>query len=461
MHSRSGTIVSQILPNENQKSSDFPSKGAKAGGLPRLTAFSGSARLLFCPARYFPIYLFPVFLYNKGTKVWKNGIPASRRTKGPPVKTERLRNAGGRAKGGNVVAERLKEAARKNLDKMWAMLMDDDSRRDLVFVWFIGIMGAVSGFMTVVNVCTRKWLLMWATLFFFLFCIANILLARSGRQQLAQRFFLAGALVLCGFFCISGTPEGFSALWTCFIPSFTLTMLGNKRGSRYSALGFLMIIVIFWTPWGRSLLQYQYTESFMLRFPMIYVAFYLMALFLEAIRAETQSRLVEAERGYQYLCAHDALTGIYNRYGFNERMDQTFADPAQKRVGLLILDLDLFKNVNDTYGHGAGDIVLKFTADTLRRLSGEEAAVCRWGGEEFTVLWNGEGLLRLAEEIRREIETTGIDIGGETIHVTVSIGVCEVADRRGVTIAELVKGADRCLYEAKAAGRNQVRGIRL
>jgi len=345
---------------------------------------------------------------------------------------------------------------------MWTMMMDDDRRRGLVFVWFDGIMGSVSGFMTIVNIFTQKWLLMFSTLIFFLACMLNICLSRHGRQKLAQNVFLAEALILCGFFCISGTPEGFSALWTCFIPSYTLTMLGTKRGSRYSGCAFLMIVAIFWTPWGRSLLQYEYTSSFMLRFPMIYVAFYLMALFLEAIRAETQRRLVEAERQYQHLYAHDALTGIYNRYGFNERLNRVFEDPSVKELGLLILDLDLFKNVNDTYGHDAGDIVLRFTADTLLRLSGKTAAACRWGGEEFTVLlWNGEDPAGLAEKIRREIEAAEIDIGGQAIRVTVSIGVCEVKDRSGVTIAQLVKTADQCLYRAKDAGRNRVHGEQL
>ncbi len=360
------------------------------------------------------------------------------------------------------MSQRLREAAQAKLDNMWTMMMDDSRRRDLVFVWFDAIMGSVSGFMTIVNIFTHKWLLMSSTLIFFLACMVNIWLYRRGRQRLAQTVFLVEAMVLCGFFCISGTPEGFSALWTCFIPSFTLTMLGNKRGSHYSACGFLMIVVIFWTPWGRSLLRYEYTSSFMLRFPMIYLAFYLMALFLEAIRAQTQSRLVEMEQKYQHLYAHDALTGIYNRYGFNERLNRIFSDPSVKQLGLLILDLDLFKNVNDTYGHNAGDVVLKFAADTLRRMAGETAAVCRWGGEEFTVLlWNGEDPLRLAEQIRREIEAARIDIEGKTIRVTVSVGVCTVRDRSGITIARLVKSADQCLYQAKAAGRNHVCGVHL
>jgi len=367
-----------------------------------------------------------------------------------------------RKRGGSPVLQRHKAAIQARLANMWTMMVDDNQRRDVVFVWFNGIMGSVSGFMTVVNVFTQKWLLMWSTLIFALACLVNILLARQGYQKPAQKIFLVEAMLLCGFFCISGTPEGFSALWTCFIPSFTLTMLGNRRGSHYSAFTFLMVVVIFWTPWGRSLLQYEYTDSFMLRFPMIYLAFYLMALFLEAIRAETQSRLVEAERRYQHLYAHDALTGIYNRYGFNERLNQIFFDPSAQELGLLILDLDLFKRVNDTYGHDAGDIVLKFAADTLQRLSGDTATVCRWGGEEFTVLLcSGEDPMWLAERIRREFEASEIAIGGGTIHVTVSIGVCAVGDRRGTTIADLVKSADECLYQAKAAGRNQVSGVRL
>lgn len=360
------------------------------------------------------------------------------------------------------MSQRFRQTVQVRLDSMWTKMLDDDGRRDVVFVWFNGIMGSVSGFMSLVNFFTQKWPLMAATLLFFIACMANIWLSRHGREKLAQTFFLTEVLNLCGFFCISGIPEGFSALWTCFIPSFTLTMLGNRRGSRYSAYGFLMIIGIFWTPWGRSLLQYRYTDSFMLRFPMIYLAFYLMALCLEAIRAETQRRLVEAERQYQHLYAHDALTGIYNRYGFNERLNQVFSDPQVEELGLLILDLDMFKKVNDTYGHDAGDIVLKFIADTLQRMSGKNAVVCRWGGEEFTVLlWNGKDSAHLAEQIRREIEASEIDIGSRTIHVTVSIGVCTVKDRSGVTIAMLVKGADRCLYQAKDSGRNLVCGTRL
>lgn len=358
--------------------------------------------------------------------------------------------------------QRIKRTVQARLELMWMNLMDDDSRRDEVFVWFDGLMGAVSGFMTVVNIFTQKGVLMWSTLLFFIACVINILLSQHGRKKLAQTLFLMEILVLCGFFCISGIPEGFSALWICFIPSFTLTMLGTKHGSQFSALGFILIVVIFWTPWGRYLLQYDYTDSFMLRFPMIYVAFYLLSMYMETIRAETQKRMLEAERKYQHLYAHDALTGIYNRYGFNEQLNRIFSDPQVEELGLLILDLDKFKNVNDSYGHAAGDVVLKFAADTIKRLSGENAVVCRWGGEEFTALLSNEkNAVSLAEQIRREIEAAEIIVGNNIIRITVSIGVCTVGERSKATIAALVKGADKCLYQAKDLGRNTVCDMRL
>lgn len=184
-----------------------------------------------------------------------------------------------------------------------ATIVNDDKRRDLIFISFNLIMGIVSGFMTVVNLFTDKQLLMRITLIFALLCFLNVTLFYYKRRLrfFVRCLFLLEAVVLCGFFCISGTPEGFSALWTCFIPSFTITLLGSKWGSLYSALAFVMIAVLFWTPAGQALLQYPYTDSFMLRFPMIYIAFFLVGLLLESIRATTQKQLVETESKYQYL----------------------------------------------------------------------------------------------------------------------------------------------------------------
>ena len=204
------------------------------------------------------------------------------------------------------------EKLRMRLDSVRALLVYDEPRRELILKWFNILFFIVAGFMTVVNVFTSKWLLFCSTLGFTLACLFNWwLLSRENAHKTTCFFlFCLEGLLLCGFFCISGTPEGFSALWTCFIPSFSFTLLGLKRGSLYSGVGFLMVALIFWTPFGRSLLQYEYTASFMLRFPMIYVAFLLLAACLEYIRAETQRQLWEAERRYHRLYRRDALTGL-------------------------------------------------------------------------------------------------------------------------------------------------------
>jgi len=360
----------------------------------------------------------------------------------------------------NLIPEKLRE----KVEKARAFVVNDQQRRELILKTFNMLFSIVAGSMTIVNIFTQKWLLLSSTLVFTIACLFNFwLLCRgSASKKACLILFLSEGLLLCGFFCISGTPEGFSALWTCFIPSFSFTLLGIRKGSIYAGLGFLMVALIFWTPLGRSLLQYSYTASFMLRFPMIYLAFTLLAVFLEYIRAETQRQLLVAEKQYHYLYRRDALTGILNRYGFNEQMDRLFTSSEAETLSLLMLDLDHFKGVNDTYGHDAGDVVLQFVANTLNRISGSDAAVCRWGGEEFTSLVpNAADPAALAEEIRQEIEGSAITVGIHEIHITVTIGVCTVKDRTGITISDMVRTADQNLYRAKDAGRNRVNATAL
>ncbi len=338
-------------------------------------------------------------------------------------------------------------------------ITDDIVRQNIMFFLTNGVMGFVSAFMTVVNIITQKHLLMMSTLIFALACGTNMLLFKKTKflRSFIIGLFLVEILTLCTFFCISGTPEGFSALWFCFLPAFSFFLFGRKTGGLLSSAGLLIIIFLFWLPAGKSLLQYRYTDSFMLRFPMIYSAFCLMGLFAETIRVETQRQLVQAEQKYQYLYKHDALTGLYNRYGFNEQLDAVFSDTSECRLSLLIIDVDYFKRVNDTYGHHAGDIVLRTLADTLKRELNKLGEISRWGGEEFTVFLSGYyDASAIAEKLRKKVEDTIFMIDGQSIRITVSIGVCTTNSKEKSSIASLVTTADNCLYQAKDNGRNQV-----
>lgn len=161
----------------------------------------------------------------------------------------------------------------------------------------------------------------------------------------------------------------------------------------------------------------------------------------------------------EQLAATDKLTGLINRQAFDvlirKSISQAKRDSA--RLSVVILDIDHFKDVNDTFGHMVGDEALKAVAAALRGALRESDAVCRWGGEEFLVVLNGCGgpqALALAEKLRRAISEDSSLVALGVPRLTASLGVAELAP--GDTADTLITRADKALYEAKAAGRDRV-----
>lgn len=156
----------------------------------------------------------------------------------------------------------------------------------------------------------------------------------------------------------------------------------------------------------------------------------------------------------------DALTGAYNRSHFDERLraELAFATRHRTEMSLVLLDLDHFKKVNDTYGHQAGDAVLRELATLSQRSLRAEDVFARLGGEEFGVILRGihlEGALKLAERLRVALESSPISVGDRQIRVTLSAGCVSTRCVTSSTPEEMVKIADRRLYAAKASGRNR------
>jgi diguanylate cyclase (GGDEF)-like protein len=159
----------------------------------------------------------------------------------------------------------------------------------------------------------------------------------------------------------------------------------------------------------------------------------------------------------------DGLTGAYNRKHFGERLagEVAYARRHDTPLSLLMLDIDHFKKVNDTYGHPAGDRVLRSFTDTLRHTLRAEDVLARYGGEEFVIIARGldtEHAMHLGERIRTLVAETPIDVEGHTVELTVSIGVASLACEGANAADGLVAVADRRLYAAKAAGRNRCIG---
>jgi len=157
----------------------------------------------------------------------------------------------------------------------------------------------------------------------------------------------------------------------------------------------------------------------------------------------------------------DPLTGLYNRRYLEEMLERETrrAVRSEQGLGVLMLDLDHFKKFNDTYGHDAGDTVLRETASFLLKSVRAEDIVCRFGGEEFLVILPQANLKvsqARAERIRSKLrELTVLHQGQPLGMVTVSVGVAELP-RHGTTPKELIEAADAALYRAKKAGRDRV-----
>ncbi len=155
----------------------------------------------------------------------------------------------------------------------------------------------------------------------------------------------------------------------------------------------------------------------------------------------------------------DALTGIRNRKGMEMQLESWLLQSSElgDPGGVLFIDIDFFKHVNDTCGHDAGDRVLRMVANTIDHNLRDTDVVGRWGGEEFLTLVkhvDETGLAATAEKLRALVASSFLDIEGAELHVTISIGA--TLARPGDTVQTIVARADRLLYESKSAGRNRV-----
>ncbi len=177
---------------------------------------------------------------------------------------------------------------------------------------------------------------------------------------------------------------------------------------------------------------------------------------------DTQERLLRANNALELLAKEDGLTGVANRREFEYVAAAEFkrALRAQHSLGLLMLDIDHFKQFNDTYGHQAGDECLRKVSAIIRTvISRPTDLVARYGGEEFVIVLphtHKAGSMVLAEKIRQAVFNAKIPHSVPGIgRVTVSIGVYATIPQEGDSIKKMLTAADRALYEAKSAGRNR------
>jgi diguanylate cyclase (GGDEF)-like protein len=166
-------------------------------------------------------------------------------------------------------------------------------------------------------------------------------------------------------------------------------------------------------------------------------------------------RLVHESDKYKKLSMIDPLTGLLNRLGLSEYIEQYFSMEIEKLVSLVVIDIDHFKKINDSLGHEGGDLVLKQVSGLIKANTRQSDQIARWGGEEFVLVLpdtRSDDAFQIAEKMRVLIASASFEQFPE-LHVTISLGV-GTSDGK-VPFHELFRRVDIALYEAKAQGRNR------
>jgi diguanylate cyclase (GGDEF)-like protein len=173
----------------------------------------------------------------------------------------------------------------------------------------------------------------------------------------------------------------------------------------------------------------------------------------------TQNRLLLTKEALRREAKRDGLTGLWNHKSILEILERELlrAERDQQPVGVIMADVDHFKEVNDSRGHAAGDTVLRIIASGIAAMIRPYDSVGRYGGEEFLIIAPGCGLgetWELAERVRNHVARCNIMAGGTPVQVTLSLGVA--TSRASVDLEKVLQSADAAMYRAKAAGRNRI-----
>jgi len=184
-------------------------------------------------------------------------------------------------------------------------------------------------------------------------------------------------------------------------------------------------------------------------------------LFLIYMIARAQRKTDDLNQLLRYESEKDFLTGAYNRRYFNMYMDECWkeSDPS-KELSLFMMDIDKFKDYNDTYGHIKGDDTLKSVIECIGDHIRKEDVLSRYGGEEFSLVLLGvpsDEALRIGEKIRQAVYDMDLENKkAQYQRITISIGLMTVKPSSGISVRETIDLADKALYEAKDLGRNQI-----
>lgn len=361
----------------------------------------------------------------------------------------------------------MKKVEKKTLIELFrAVLLDKQKYDRLVKLATYSALFLVAVVMTILNIFNLKdtsqnfELLTYTTGILSVLLLINFILTICTKfgEKLCEVLFAFELLAMFCIFLYFGVPDGFSILWAILLPVASLVFYGRLWGTIISGTMFIILVAMFWTPLGDAIGMYQnYGQTFKIRFPILYLASYGIAYILESIQVFQFDALEKTNKINALYSARDQLTGLYNRKGFYDRLEKELNGRNYDKIGFIIFDLDHFKNLNDEFGHLAGDKVLTDFSNLLREFLTEALAFCRWGGEEFLACYIDDSIKKSdLDEFRKKIQEHVFEYEGKSMKLTVSGGVYETGDKKLTNRDTWLFNADKALYKAKESGRNRI-----
>lgn len=294
---------------------------------------------------------------------------------------------------------------------------------------------------------------------FFISLLVLLYIRKREKAPIGYWIIGVGYILVFGGTTIFGRTDISIFLWAFLLPPIAFSIMGDKRGLVIAIAFFCTAIFLMTAP--ESVLNLApYSFHMVVRFSIIYFMLTFIIYYYESSQQMLIRYIQQESNKFESASKHDLLTGLSNRRDILEKME--IERERHLRMGkpftIILGDIDNFKNLNDTFGHDAGDYVLQTIGSILRNQARGIDCPSRWGGEEFLVMLldtDVEGGQRVAERIRRKIENTNFKYKTTKLPITMTFGL-SIYQGTDDNIDECIKRADKALYEGKNQGKNIV-----
>lgn len=297
----------------------------------------------------------------------------------------------------------------------------------------------VAFIMLMINIKTNQELMSYCSvglmIGFLVSFIASFIFKKSYLSGLIIDLLTA---IILSIFAVSGGNDGFAILWILLIPTVSVNLIGISNGFMISTYFLLFLFILFYSPLN-SVIDGKYSTLFISRFPILYLADYLVSLFL-SLQKEYYYKIINKK---SYL---DDLTGVYNRRYFLEKIEEKTDN--NENIGIMIIDVNGLKTINDSKGHKYGDELIKAVPICFKKVFGN-IDMCRIGGDEFSIIISGndEEIIEKIEKVKEEAKNFKNDfIDG----LSFSIGYASSSKFETNDLNELFIKADELMYQDKS-----------